>query len=234
VRDLEYTYPDGTKALCGINLDIFEEECVGIIGPNGAGKTTLLLHLNGILRGEGEVEVMGMEVNEKNLNFIRSKVGLVFQDPDDQLFMPTVFDDVAFGPFNLDLERDEVRERVREALLKVGMLDSAQRVTHHLSVGEKKRVAIAGVLAMRSEILVLDEPTSNLDPRSRRELIKMLKGINCTKIIAGHDLRMILELCGRVILLNAGKKIAEGETSKILGDKEIMETSGLEVVVGKK
>ena len=229
IRDLNYTYPDGTKALAGIDLDIFEAECLGLIGPNGAGKSTLLLHLNGILRGEGLIEVMGKEVKKENLDFIRRKVGLVFQDPEAQLFMPTVFEDVSFGPINLDLEKEKVEERVREALGEVEIEELSSRITHHLSLGEKKRVCIASVLSMRPQLLLLDEPSANLDPRARRDLIALLKRFNHTKIIAGHDLELILEVCTRVVILYKGRVISQGRPQEVLANKELMQTYGLEV-----
>ncbi|MFH1901543.1 MAG: ABC transporter ATP-binding protein [Candidatus Omnitrophota bacterium] len=234
VRNLQYSYPDGTKALCGVDLDIFEGESVGLIGPNGAGKSTLLLHLNGILQGGSKVEITGLEINNKNLNFIRSKVGLVFQDPEDQLFMPTVFDDVAFGPINLDLKLEEVRGRVKKALQEIGMLDLAERVTHHLSFGEKKRISIATVLSMNPEILVLDEPSSNLDPKSRKDLIELLKKFNHTKIIAGHDLELILDTCGRVIVLDKGRIVTNGDSKEVLSNRSLMESHGLGVPLSLK
>jgi len=229
IKGLEYTYPDGTTALCGIDLTVSEEESIGLIGPNGAGKSTLLLHLNGILRGKGQVQVLGLEIDDKNLISIRSKVGLVFQDPENQLFMPTVFDNVAFGPINTDLEKYRVEDSVRKALEEVEMEECAQRYAHHLSFGEKKRIALATVLSMNLEILLLDEPTSNLDPRARRHLIKLLKGFRVTKIVAGHDLEMILDICNRVVLLDQGKIIANGESKEIMGNKSLMEAHGLEV-----
>ena len=229
IKGLEYTYPDGTTALCGIDLTVSEEESIGLIGPNGAGKSTLLLHLNGILRGKGQVQVLGLEIDDKNLISIRSKVGLVFQDPENQLFMPTVFDNVAFGPINTDLEKYRVEDSVRKALEEVEMEESAQRYAHHLSFGEKKRIALATVLSMNLELLVLDEPTSNLDPRARRHLIKLLTGFRVTKIVAGHDLEMILDICHRVVLLDKGKIITNGEPKEILSDKSLMETHGLEI-----
>ena len=230
VRNLDYIYPDGTRALKGMDLDIFKGESVGLIGPNGAGKSTLLLHLNGILKGRpGSVEVLGMKVEEKNLIKIRQKVAIVFQQPDDQLFMPTVFDDVAFGPINRGYCKEKVREKVREALKGVRMEGYEKRCSHHLSFGEKKRISLATVLSMQPEILILDEPTSNLDPRARRHLIKLLENLNLTKIIAGHDLELILETCQRVILLDEGEIVANGGAKKILKDESLMESHGLEV-----
>lgn len=230
VRNLEYTYPDGTQALKGIDLDIFRGESVGLIGPNGAGKSTLLLHLNGILKGrQGWVEILGMKVEEKNLIKIRRKVAIVFQQPDDQLFMPTVFDDVAFGPINAGYPQEKVREKVRKALKEVDMEDCEKRCSHHLSFGEKKRISLATVLSMQPEILILDEPASNLDPRARRHLIKLLKNLNLTKIVAGHDLELILDICQRVVLLDEGKIVANGRARKVLKNKSLMESHGLEV-----
>ncbi len=229
IRNLEYTYPDGSRALQGIDLSILREESVGLIGPNGAGKSTLLLHLNGILQQSGKVEIMGLEITDKNIDFIRSKVGLVFQDPEDQLFMPTVFDDVAFGPINMQLTKEEVTSSVTGALQEVDMLDSIDRVSHHLSFGEKKRISLATVLSMKPEILVLDEPSSNLDPKARRHLIEVLRSITVTKVIAGHDLELILEICNKVVLLDKGQIVADGDTKKILSNKLLMESHGLEV-----
>lgn len=230
VRNLDYIYPDGTKALKGMDLDIFKGESVGLIGPNGAGKSTLLLHLNGILKGRpGSVEVLGMKVEEKNLINIRQKVAIVFQQPEDQLFMPTVFDDVAFGPINAGYSKERVKGKVKEALKGVRMEDYEKRCSHHLSFGEKKRISLATVLSMEPEILILDEPTSNLDPRARRHLIKLLRNLNLTKIVAGHDLELILDICPRVILLDEGKIVANGGAKKILKDKSLMESHGLEV-----
>ncbi len=230
VRNLDYIYPDGTKALKGMDLDIFNHESVGLIGPNGAGKSTLLLHLNGILKGRrGSVEVLGMKVEEKNLINIRQKVAIVFQQPEDQLFMPTVFDDVAFGPINASYSEEKVREKVKKALKGVRMEDYEKRCSHHLSFGEKKRISLATVLSMEPEILILDEPTSNLDPRARRHLIKLLKNLNLTKIVAGHDLELILDICPRVVLLDEGKIMANGNTREVLSNKSLMESHGLEV-----
>lgn len=210
IKNLNYSYPDGTKALCSINLDVFEGESVGIIGPNGAGKTTLLLHLNGILRGDSLMRVWGLDMEDKNLVRIRKKVGLVFQDPDNQLFMPTVCDDVSFGPINMMLSKEEVEASVNEALKEVNMLYSIHRSSHHLSFGEKKKVSIATVLSMKPRVLVLDEPTSNLDPKARRDIIRLLESIRTTKIIASHDIEMISELCSRYFFLDKGMIVKSG------------------------
>jgi len=227
IRNLSYSYPDGSAVFEGINLKINEGERVGIIGPNGAGKTTLLLHLNGILRGKDEVKIFGLGLNNGNLHEIRKRVGLVFQDPDDQLFSPTVFDDVAFGPLNMELSKDEVNNRVKESLEEVGMSGFEKRFSHALSAGEKKRIAIATVLSMNPDILAIDEPTSNLDPGMRKNLIALLGGFQTTLIIASHDLNMVEQLCTRVILLNRGRIIAEGIASEMLENKKLMQENGL-------
>lgn len=229
ITNLEYIYPDGTQALKGINLSIFGGESVGLIGPNGAGKSTLLLHLNGILKQKGEVAVFGLNLDNGNLDQIRAEVGLVFQDPENQLFMPTVFDDVAFGPINMKLSKEAIKISVNEALKEVDMLNSISRISHHLSFGEKKKVSIATVLSMNPRILVLDEPSANLDPAARRHLIELLKKLSVTKIIAGHDLELILELCNRVVVMDTGRVVADGETKKILIDSQLMEKHNLEV-----
>lgn len=229
IENLSYSYPDGNVALKNINLYVKNGETLGIVGPNGAGKSTLLLHLNGILRGKGYIRILNIELNDKNLKLIRSKVGMVFQDPDNQLFMPTVFEDVAFGPMNMGMSRDEVKEAVKKALEKVDMLGSMERISHHLSFGEKKRIAIATVLSMSPEILVLDEPTSNLDPKHRRNLITLLKELKITKIIATHDLEMVMDICQRVVLIDHGTIIAQGKGMEILADETLMESHSLEV-----
>jgi cobalt/nickel transport system ATP-binding protein len=229
ITKLNYSYPDGTRALHDISFEVNEGESLGIIGPNGAGKSTLLLHLNGILMNKGSIRVFGTEVKEENLRTIRSRVGLIFQDPDNQLFMPTVFEDVAFGPLNMGLGKDEVKANVKKALDLVDMTGAIHRLSHHLSFGEKKRVSIATVLAMDAEILVLDEPTSNLDPRHRRKLIEFLDRLEVTKIIATHDLDMVLEACQRVILIDQGQIVAEGKTRDILSNEDLLELHGLEV-----
>lgn len=228
IEGLSFTYPDGHRALRGIDLAIAAGERVAFIGPNGAGKSTLLLHLNGILQGnEGVVRVMGHPVANGHLQWVRARVGLVFQDPDDQLFSPTVFDDVAFGAINMGYPEKEVRARVERALQQVGMDGYERRSPHHLSVGEKKRIAIATVLAMDPQVLVLDEPTSNLDPRGRWELIELLRQLPMTAVIATHDLEMVRELCPRTVILDEGKVVADGPTPTILADRSLLAEHGL-------
>ena len=227
ISDLSYRYPDGTRALWGVNLTVRRDESVAIIGPNGAGKSTLALHLNGILTGDGRVEVMGLEVSKKNIREVRSRIGLVFQDPDDQLFSPTVREDVAFGPLNQRLEPELVERAVKRALEWVGMAGSEQRSPHHMSFGEKKRVALATVLSMDPAILVLDEPASNLDPRGRRDFIELIKSLRTTKLIITHDLEMAREVCGRVVVMDSGTVVADGSTSSVLSDGALLERHGL-------
>jgi cobalt/nickel transport system ATP-binding protein len=222
IKDLNYAYPDGTRALSHLDLHVFEGEAVGLIGPNGAGKSTLLLHLNGILRTGHPIRIFGQDITDNNLPMIRSRVGLVFQDPEHQLFMPTVFDDVGFGPVNMGMKKDDVVRSVQSALEEVDMLSFAERSSHHLSVGEKKRVAIATVLSMHPQILVLDEPSSNLDPKHRRELINLLKKLTLTKIIATHDLDLVSEICTRVAILDKGRIVAVGPASAILQDNPLL------------
>jgi cobalt transport protein ATP-binding subunit len=228
VRQLSFGYPDGFPALRGVDLHIEPGEKVALVGPNGAGKSTLILHLNGILRGQGEVRVCGLPVADDNLGRIRASVGLVFQDPDDQLFSPSVGEDVAFGPSYMGLPQDEVDRRVQRALTSVGMPDSATRVPHHLSGGEKKRVAIATVLAMEPEILVLDEPTAGLDPRGRRGLIRLLGELPQTMLVATHDLRMVEELFPRTVVMDQGKIVADAPTTALMADRELLAAHGLE------
>jgi len=228
IEKLSFNYPDGHQAIAEVSLVIGRGESVGIVGPNGAGKSTLLLHLNGILRSDnGAVKVLGRPVDDKNLRWIRSRVGLVFQDPDDQLFSPTVFDDVAFGPINMNYTVSEVRQAVTRALDWVGMKGCEERSCHHLSFGEKKRVALATVLAMDPEILVLDEPTSNLDPAGKWSLIGLLKKLPVTKIVASHDLEMVRTLCQRIIVLDRGRMSAEGATEVLLADTRLLAAHGL-------
>jgi cobalt/nickel transport system ATP-binding protein len=229
VRELVFSYPDGHAALSGVSLRIEPGERVALVGPNGAGKSTLLLHLNGILRGQGEVRVCGLELSDATLRRIRSAVGLVFQDPEDQLFSPTVFDDVAFGPIYQGLPEEDVRRRVAAALQDVGMAEMAGRVSHHLSTGEKKRIAIATVLAMQPEVLALDEPTAGLDPRARRGLIRLLGRLPQTMLVSTHDLRMVAELLPRTIVIDGGRIVADGPTPSILGSQALLEAHGLEL-----
>jgi cobalt transport protein ATP-binding subunit len=228
VENLIFKYPDGTHALDGVTLHIAPGEKVALVGPNGAGKSTLILHLNGILKGEGLVRVAGCDVIEKNFARVRAAVGLVFQDPDDQLFSPTVFDDVAFGPIYQGLAEAEVRARVASALGAVHMQDFGSRVSHHLSVGQKKRIAIATVLSMQPEILVLDEPTAGLDPRGRRELITLLRELPQTMLIATHDLRMVQELLPRTVVMDGGRIVSDGATNLLLMDEPMLNQHGLE------
>ncbi|MBK9741225.1 MAG: ABC transporter ATP-binding protein [Actinobacteria bacterium] len=233
ISGLAYAYPDGYQALFGVDLDIQRGERVALLGPNGAGKTTLVLHLNGILAGGvGSVEVAGLTVEKENFQEIRRRVGIVFQDPDDQLFMPTVHDDIAFGPANMGVTGDELEARVSEALDLVGMAEFSDRPPHHLSFGQRRRVAVATVLAMRPEILVLDEPSSNLDPASRRELADILRGLDITMLMVTHDLPYALELCPRAVILSGGVIVADGVTRDIMMDDVLMKENRLELPYG--
>jgi len=233
MRSVAYAYPDGHQALFGVNLRIAHGERVALLGPNGAGKTTLVLHLNGILTaGAGSVEVGGLPVAKEHFAEVRRRVGIVFQDPDDQLFMPTVAEDVAFGPANLGLRGAELANRVDEALAAVGMGEFGDRAPHHLSFGQRRRVAVATVLAMRPEILVLDEPSSNLDPASRRELSEILRGLDVTLLMVTHDLPYALELCPRSVIIDRGVIVADGQTPEVLGDPELMARHRLELPYG--
>jgi cobalt/nickel transport system ATP-binding protein len=232
LRNLRFRYPDGAEALRGINLTIAEGECVGLIGPNGAGKSTLLLHLNGILPespgGPSPVSVFGQPITAATLPMVRRDVGLLFQDPDDQLFCPTVFEDVSFGPQQFGLAGEQVVTVVRKALEQVGLTGFENRSPHHLSRGEKRRVCLAGVLACQPRALVLDEPSSDLDPRGKRELKALLKQIPATKIIATHDLELVVELCPRAIVLDRGRIVDDGLTIELLNDEPLMLAHGLE------
>jgi cobalt/nickel transport system ATP-binding protein len=233
VRELAFAYPDGHQALFGVDLTVHRGERVALLGPNGAGKTTLVMHLNGILNGgHGSVEVAGLPVAPANLQEIRRRVGIVFQDPDDQLFMPTVREDVAFGPANLGLRGTELEARVLEALDAVGMLDFLDRPPHHLSFGQRRRVAVATVLAMRPEILVLDEPSSNLDPASRRELAEILLRLELTTLMVTHDLPYAMELCPRSVILADGLIVADGSTRDLLCDDDLLRRNRLELPFG--
>jgi len=229
VKNLHHVYPDGTVALHDVSFRIHHGESVAIIGANGAGKSTLLLHLNGYLSAtSGEIVIGDTLLIKGNLTEIRRTVGMVFQDPDDQLFMPTVFDDIAFGPLNMGLSTREVETRVIEALGRVDAADLRDKAPYRLSGGEKKRVAIATVLSMLPEILVLDEPTSGLDPHARRQLIALLKAFHHTRITTSHDLDMVLELCDRTIVLHDGRVMADGPTLEIFGNEELLKTCRLE------
>jgi len=228
VEDLHFHYPDGHVALQGVSLKLCEGEKVALVGPNGAGKSTLMLHLNGILAGEGDVSIVGMRVEADNLPAIRAMVGLVFQSPDDQLFSPTVFEDVAFGPLHMGLPEDEVRARVDEALEMVRMCDYRDRLSHHLSMGEKKRIAIATVLSMRPQILVLDEPSAGLDPRARRGLINLLRELPITMLVSSHDLHMVQELFPRMVIMDEGYIVADGPTEEVMENESLLEAHGLE------
>jgi cobalt/nickel transport system ATP-binding protein len=231
-RGLCYRYPDGREALRGLDLTISHGERVAVLGPNGAGKTTFVFHLNGLLRGDGRLEVAGVEVEDKTMRELRARVGLVFQDPDDQLFMPTVRDDVAFGPLNLGLTREQALVRVDEALAAVRMEHALDRAPHQLSMGERRRVAIATVLAMRPELLVLDEPTANLDPRARRELLQVLGRIDRTMLVVTHDLPFAAELCERAVILSAGQIVADGRCGAVLADEDLLAEHDLELPAG--
>src|SRR6476659_3247499 len=233
VRGLAHAYPDGHQALFGVDLHVHQGERVALLGPNGAGKTTLVLHLNGILTaGAGTVAVSGLPVEKANLKEIRRRVGIVFQDPDDQLFMASVRQDVAFGPANLGMRGSELDRRVLAALEQVGMAEYADRPPHHLSFGQRRRVAVATVLAMRPEILVLDEPSSNLDPASHRELADILRSLDVTVLMVTHDLPYAVELCERAVVLSQGTVVADGATREVLGDATLMARHRLELPVG--
>ncbi|MBA4311355.1 MAG: cobalt ABC transporter ATP-binding protein [Chlorobiaceae bacterium] len=232
VTNLAYSYHDGTEALRGVSFKIQNDECVGLIGPNGAGKSTLLLHLNGLLpekRGNhSAVAIFGESISTENVNEIHREVAVLFQNPDDQLFCPTVYDDVAFGPRQWGMSEEEIKFKVGKILAQVGIPHFENRSPHHLSGGEKQRVCLAGLLICDPKILVLDEPTRDLDPRGRRELLQILKNIPTTKIIASHDLELIVNLCARTIVLDHGKIVADGDTLDLLSNEKMMLEHGLE------
>ena len=232
VRGLSYRYPEGPAALNEVSFRLEEGECVGLIGPNGAGKSTLLQHLNGLLperlTGEPAVFVAGEALTEATASDIRRRVGLLFQDPDDQLFCPTVAEDVAFGPRQFGFDPSRLEQVVAAALSRAGLAGFEKRFPHHLSHGEKRRVCLAGVLACEPQVLALDEPTSDLDPRGRREFKELLRTIPASKLIATHDLELVVQLCPRVLLLDAGRLVADGPTIELLNDEELMLRHGLE------
>jgi energy-coupling factor transporter ATP-binding protein EcfA2 len=228
VEDLIYTYPDGTAALRGVDLVVEAGEKVGLVGPNGSGKSTLLLCLAGLVFGRGRIRFGGLAMTPNHAHDIRGRIGLVFQSADDQLFMPSLADDLAFGPTNLGLPAEEVQARVRSVAAQVGLTGMLNRPPHHLSMGQRRNAAIAGVLAMRPELLLMDEPASNLDPRSRRRLIEILRDLPMTLLIASHDLAMVAGLCPRVVLIDEGRIVADGSAESILGDGDLMEKHGLE------
>jgi cobalt/nickel transport system ATP-binding protein len=231
-RGLRCAYPNGHEALCGVDLRVGAGERVALLGPNGAGKTTLMLALDGLLRGGGHLVVAGIDVHRGPLDDLRARVGLVFQDPDDQLFMPTVREDVAFGPLNQGLTRDRVQRRVRAALAAVRMDHAADRAPHELSMGERRRVAIATVLAGHPSLLVLDEPSASLDPRARRELLDVLETIDQTLLVATHDLPLAAELCERVVILARGRVVADGPADAVLADAGLLAEHDLELPTG--
>lgn len=229
IKHLSFAYPDGHQALQDVSLFIEPGEKVALVGPNGAGKSTLILHLNGILQGQaGEVQICSLKAQPENLRRLRAMVGLVFQSPDDQLFSPTVFDDVAYGPLYQGLPPAEVHTRVNAALAAVGMQAYGDRVSHHLSAGEKKRIAIATVLSMQPEVLVLDEPTAGLDPRARRSLIQLLRELPLTMLVSSHDMLMVQELFPRMIIMDEGRVVADGATQELMSDRVLLEEHGLE------
>jgi len=235
IENLKFSYPDGQPALRGVSLSIHEGECVALIGPNGAGKSTLLLHLNGLLQSHcGVVRVLGQVVRKKSFKTVRRQIGMVFQNPDDQLFSPTVFDDVAFGPLNLGMKEAEVLCVVQQALRAVGMGGYEQRSPHHLSLGEKRRIAIATVLAMSPPLLVFDEPSSSLDPVGKWQLIKLLRGLPQTKLIVSHDLEMVQALCSRVMIMNKGLITADGDCHTVLQDYDLLVKNRLAIAADEK
>ena len=228
VKDLRFSYHDGHEALRGVSFALCEGDKVALVGPNGAGKSTLMLQLNGILTGRGEIQIGNMRLSRENLPVIRAMVGLVFQIPDDQLFSPTVFEDVAFGPLHMGLPEAEVVQRVDAALEAVRMSTYRDRLSHHLSVGEKKRIAIATVLSMKPSILVLDEPSAGLDPRARRTLINLLRDLPITMLVSTHDMKLVQELFPRTIVMDEGLIVADGSTTEILADEDFLYQHGLE------
>jgi cobalt/nickel transport system ATP-binding protein len=230
VSDLAFVYPDGTEALRGVSFTVAEGDAVGLVGPNGAGKSTLTWVLAGFITpARGRAAIQGREVCKANLSEVRRRLGVIFQNPDDQLFMPTLFDDVAFGPLNLGCDPADVERRVVEALRQVGLESARDRFAGHLSAGQKRLAALATVLAVGPEVLVLDEPTSDLDPRARRRFIEQTAALAHARLIASHDLEMILDLCPRVVILDQGRIVADGQSVGLLADTTLVEAHGLEV-----
>ncbi len=229
IAGLHYNYPDGTAALDGIELRVEAGERVALMGLNGAGKSTLLMHLNGILRGTGQIRILGHELTDATVGEIRAQVGFVFQNPDDQLFSPSVWDDVAYGPLYMGLDRDEIERRVDRALAAVGMRDVADKLPHHLSLGQRKRVSLATVLSMEPSILVLDEPTAGLDPAARRQLIELLDSLPQTLLFATHDMRFARDSATRALIMQAGRIVADGPVAELLADGPTLERYGLEL-----
>ncbi|MEN8222609.1 MAG: energy-coupling factor ABC transporter ATP-binding protein [Acidobacteriota bacterium] len=229
VKNISYTYPDGVEVFKNISFDVNLNESIGIIGPNGAGKTTLLLALSGLVSNSGEIFVGGVLKSEKNITEIRKKISFVFQNPDDQLFMPHVEDDIAFGLDKLGFSAEEIRSIVKDSLRSAGLEGFELRSSHHLSLGQKKRVCLAAAFARTPEILLLDEPSNELDPGGRRELIRLIKKFTGTKLVVSHDLDMIAEVCDKVLILNSNSIVASGNSKKILSDKELMENNSLEI-----
>ena len=232
VENLAFAYDDGHQALRGISFTMHQGEKVALVGPNGAGKSTLMLHLNGILGKDSPVRISDLAMTKENLPLIRARVGLVFQNPDDQLFSPTVFDDVSFGPLHMGFPIEEISARVARALEMVGMSGFEERLSHHLSTGQKKRVAIATVLSMEPDVLVLDEPSAGLDPRGRRQLIELLRELPLTMLVSSHDMLLVAELFDRTIIVDEGRVVADGRTAALLEDRELLEAHGLEQPYG--
>jgi cobalt/nickel transport system ATP-binding protein len=232
--DLTYTYPDGTHALGGVNLSVRAGEKIGLVGPNGSGKSTLLQCLAGLVFGRGKVLFRGQPLTPQHVRDVRGQIGIVFQSADDQLFMPSLSEDLAFGPMNLGLPAEQVRTRVQQVADQMGLSHMLERPPHHLSMGQRRNAAIAGVLAMQPELLLMDEPASNLDPRSRRRLIEILSSLSLTMLIASHDLAMVAGLCTRVVLIESGRVVADGPADAILHDAPLMERHGLEAWYGAR
>ncbi|MCD6384540.1 ABC transporter ATP-binding protein [Candidatus Sumerlaeota bacterium] len=235
LKDVYYTYPDGVESLRGVSLEVYRDEKVGLVGPNGAGKSTLMTVVIGIrIPRTGEVEVLGQVLNPKTRREIRRRAGLVFQDPDDQLFCPTVFDEVAFAPINMGYPEEQVTEMVARALKQVDLEGYERRSSFHLSIGERKRLAFATVLSYSPEILLIDEPSANLDPQHRRQTINLLKSLPQTMLIATHDLDLVLDVCERCFVINRGRIVADGDVESILTDEQLLLSNGLELPLSRQ